>query len=88
MEDVGTIWFGFDAASFQKPICTFLKVDEGKQPSVKVVFSVLTTTNEALPRWHQARLDGTFYDGNDRNLGDLLKISRREDYKKRKPFRD
>jgi hypothetical protein len=58
VDDVGAIWLGFNTASFQKPICIVPKVDEGKQSPVKVVFSVLATTDEALPRWHKARLDG------------------------------
>jgi hypothetical protein len=89
VDDVGTIWLGFNTASFQKPICVFPKVDKGKQSPVKVTICILAATNEALPRWHKARLDGMgFYDRDDGNLGDLLKISRREDYTKRAPFRE
>jgi hypothetical protein len=53
-----------------------------------VIFPILAATDEALPRWHKARLGGMgFYDRDDGNLGDLLKISGREDYTKRAPFR-
>lgn len=82
VDDIRTVGLGFDTASFQKPVSTFAKIDEGKYPAVKMAFGELATTEEALSRWHHPNRIRIVRrcDGDDRNVGNLLKITRREDY--------
>lgn len=81
VDDVRTIGLGFDSTSFQKLVGTVAKINKGKYPVVKVVIGELATTEEALPRWHHAHRMRTICrcDGDDRDLGNFLKIPRRED---------